>query len=140
MASSCFCHSTLSSADHFVVSVPTEHSAVLMKQKSFYLFIFFQGNRVWIVEGVAGKEVPQKRAKPQSPNILGLVRKCISSGPSQGPSEETEAQIGQWSSEWLMQNQTPTSIFVPSPSAKYCTGTPYQKALPVIEDNVKYQW
>lgn len=80
--------------------------------------------------GLLGRKSLQERARPQSPDILGIVRDCISSGPSQGPSEETEAQIGQWRSEWLRQNQTPTSIFVPSLLAKYCTGILYQEALP----------
>ena len=50
--------------------------------------------------GGTGKEVPWERARPQSPDILGIMRDWISPGPSQGPSEETEAQRGQWSSEW----------------------------------------
>lgn len=48
-----------------------------------------------------GKKLPRERARTQSPDILGIVRERISSGPSQGPSRETEAQAGQLGSEWL---------------------------------------
>ena len=78
-----------------MISVPTKiFQAVLTKQK-----LFFRGNGVRMVGGT-GKEVPWERARPQSPDILGIMRDWISPGPSQGPSEETEAQRGQWSSEW----------------------------------------
>ena len=102
---------------------------------------------MWMVEGDAGNEVPWGRARPQSPDILGIVRDWISPGPSQGLSEETEAQTGQWSCEWLRQSQTPCSILVPSSPPSTAQGPPpgdpsWDQSHPGSlgpKDNVKYQ-
>lgn len=61
-------------------------------------YIFLGGG-----EGRGGwwEETPLGESQNTVPDILGIVRERISSGPSQGPNRETEAQAGQLSSEWL---------------------------------------
>lgn len=78
MGSGYFCPSPLFFADQLVVSVPTEFSGSFNTMK-----VFFFG--VEKVEVGDGKKLPWERARPQSPDILGIVREMISPGPSQGP-------------------------------------------------------
>lgn len=82
MASGCFCPSPLFFANQFVVSIPTELSGSFNKTK---VICVGEGNRVRLVEGASGKELPWERDRPQSPDILGLVREWIYPGPSQAP-------------------------------------------------------
>lgn len=65
-----------------VVSIPTELSGSFNKTK---VICGGEGNRVRLVEGASGKELPWERDRPQSPDILGLVREWIYPGPSQAP-------------------------------------------------------
>lgn len=72
--------SSLFFANQFVVSILTEVSGSFNKTE---VICGGEGNRVRLVEGVAGKELPWERNRPQSPDIY--VRIWISSGPSQAP-------------------------------------------------------
>lgn len=79
MGSSYFCPSPIFFADKFVVSVSTEISGSFNTMKVFFFF------GVEKVEVGDGKKLPWERARPQFPDILGIVRETISPGPSQGP-------------------------------------------------------
>lgn len=78
------------SADQFVVSVPTEVPGSFNKTKVNWGGCFLVG----MVEEGTRKADSWERARPQPPDILVIMREWISPGPSQGPTKETEAQIG----------------------------------------------